>query len=50
LDLQDFDTAASLSAVYALTDALELSLGSDFFTGGIEGRGTCGTYTDLSCL
>jgi hypothetical protein len=50
LDLQDFDTAASVSADYALTDAFSLSLGSDFFTGGIENRGTYGAYKDLNCL
>jgi hypothetical protein len=50
LDLQDFDTAAGVSAAYALTDALSLSLGSDFFTGGIENRGTYGAYKDLNCL
>jgi hypothetical protein len=50
LDLQDFDTAAGVSADYALTDALSLSLGSDFFSGGIENRGTYGAYKDLNCL
>ncbi|MFP3089691.1 hypothetical protein LQZ21_05125 [Treponema sp. TIM-1] len=50
LDLADFDTAGSVSADYALTDALSLSLGSDFFTGGIDNRGTYGAYKDLSCL
>jgi hypothetical protein len=50
LDLADFDTAGGLSAVYALTDALSLSLGSDFFTGGINNQGTYAAYEDLSCL
>ena len=50
LDLQDFDTAASVSAAFALTGDLELSLGCDLFNGGIDGRGTYGAYKDLSCL
>jgi hypothetical protein len=50
LDLQDFDTAGSVSAAYALTDTLSLSLGSDFFTGGIDNRGTYAAYRDLSAL
>jgi hypothetical protein len=50
LGLQDLDTAGSVSAAYALTDALSLSLGSDFFTGGIEGRGSYAAYRDLSCV
>jgi hypothetical protein len=50
LDLRDFDTAAGASAVWALTDALSLSLGSDFFSGGIENRGDYAAYRDLSCL
>jgi hypothetical protein len=50
LDLADFDTAGSVSAAYALTDALTLSAGSDFFTGGIDGRGTYAAYRDLSCV
>jgi hypothetical protein len=50
LDLHDFDTAGSVSAAYALTDNLEFSLGSDFFTGGIDGRGTYAAYKDLSCV
>jgi hypothetical protein len=50
LDIQDFDTAASASAAYALTGELELSLGCDLFHGGIDGRGTYGAYKDLSCL
>ncbi|MDR0668833.1 MAG: hypothetical protein LBF95_02025 [Treponema sp.] len=50
LDLQDFDAAGSVSAAYALTDALSFALGSDFFTGGIDDRGTYAVYKDLSCL
>jgi hypothetical protein len=50
LDLVDFDSAGSVSAEYALTDAINLSLGSDFFTGGIDNRGTYGAYKDLSCI
>ena len=50
LDLVDFDTAGSVSAAYALTDALTLSVGSDFFTGGIDDRGTYAAYKDLSCV
>ena len=50
LDLHDFDTAGSVSAVYALTDALSLSLGSDFFGGGIDNRGSYAAYKDLSCM
>ncbi|MDR1947966.1 MAG: hypothetical protein LBQ38_01100 [Spirochaetaceae bacterium] len=50
LDLADFDSAGSVSADYALTDALSFSLGSDFFTGGIDNRGSYGAYKDLSCL
>jgi hypothetical protein len=50
LDLADFNTADSVTADYALTDSLSLSLGSDFFTGGIAGRGTYAAYKDLSCL
>jgi hypothetical protein len=50
LDLADFDTVGGVSAVYALTDALSLSLGSDFFTGGIDNRGSYAAYRDLSCL
>jgi hypothetical protein len=50
LDLVDFDSAGSVSAEYALTDSISLSLGSDFFSGGIEGRGTYGAYKDLSCI
>jgi hypothetical protein len=46
----DFDTANGVSAAYALTDAVSLSLGSDFFTGGIDDRGTYAAYTDLSCI
>ena len=40
LGLRDFDAAAGVSAAWSLTDALNLSLGSDFFSGGIENRGT----------
>jgi hypothetical protein len=50
LDLQDFDTAAGASAAWALSDSLSLSLGSDFFTGGIDNRGDYEAYRDLSCL
>ncbi|MDR3335635.1 MAG: hypothetical protein LBT16_00390 [Treponema sp.] len=50
LDLFDFDSVGSVSAEYALTDAVSLSLGSDFFTGGIDGRGSYGAYRDLSCI
>jgi hypothetical protein len=50
LDLADFDTAGSVSAAYALTDSLTLSAGTDFFTGGIDGRGTYAAYKDLSCV
>jgi hypothetical protein len=50
LDLYDFDTAGSVSAEYALTDALKLSLGSDFFTGGINSRGSYAAYKDLTCI
>jgi hypothetical protein len=50
LDLQDFDAAAGASADWALNDSLSLSLGSDFFTGGIDNRGDYGVYRDLSCL
>ena len=50
LDLRDFDAAAGVSAAWALTDSLSLSLGSDFFTGGIENRGDYGAYKDLSAL
>ncbi|MDR2069574.1 MAG: hypothetical protein LBP71_06865 [Spirochaetaceae bacterium] len=49
LDLADFDTAGSLSADYALTDALSLSWGTDFFTGGIDNRGSYAAYRELSC-
>jgi hypothetical protein len=49
LDLHDFDTAGSVSADYALTDYFSLSLGSNFFTGGIDNRGSYGAYRDLSC-
>jgi hypothetical protein len=50
LDLRDFDMAGSVSAAYALTDNLSLSLGGDFFTGGIDGRGAYAAYKDLTCL
>jgi hypothetical protein len=50
LDLFDFDTAGSVSAEYALTDAIGLSLGSDFFTGGIDDRGIYAAYKDLTCI
>jgi hypothetical protein len=50
LDLQDFDTTGSVSAAYALTDNLSLLLGGDFFTGGIDDRGTYAAYKDLTCL
>ncbi|MDR2759404.1 MAG: hypothetical protein LBB78_08485 [Spirochaetaceae bacterium] len=50
LDLADFDTSGSVSADYALTDALSLSLGTDFFTGGIDNRGTYAAYKDLTCM
>jgi hypothetical protein len=50
LDLMDFDTANGVSAAYALTDALSFSLGSDFFTGGIDDRGSYAAYKDLSCV
>ncbi|MDR1174589.1 MAG: hypothetical protein LBK83_03845 [Treponema sp.] len=50
LDLIDFDGAGSVSAEYALTDALSLSLGSDFFSGGIDDRGSYASYKDLSCF
>jgi hypothetical protein len=50
LDLRDFDSTAGASAVWALTDALSLSLGSDLFSGGIENRGDYAAYRDLSCL
>ena len=50
LDLYDFDLAGSVSAAYALTDALSLSLGTDFFAGGIDDRGNYAAYKELSCL
>jgi hypothetical protein len=50
LDLRDLDAAAGASAAWGLTDAVSLSLGSDFFTGGIENRGDYAAYRDLSCL
>jgi hypothetical protein len=50
LDLKDFDSTGSVSAGYALTDFLSLSLGGSFFTGGIDGRGSYEAYRDLSCL
>ncbi|MDR0601739.1 MAG: hypothetical protein LBG42_05095, partial [Treponema sp.] len=50
LDLVDFDSAGSVSAEYALTDALSLSAGSDFFTGGIDNRGNYAVYRDLNCV
>jgi hypothetical protein len=50
LDLVDFDTANGVSAAYALTDSLSLSRGSDFFTGGIDDRGSYATYKDPSCM
>jgi hypothetical protein len=50
LDLHDFDLAGSLSAAYALTDTLSLSLGSDFFSGGIDNRGSYAAYKGLSCF
>jgi hypothetical protein len=50
LDLCDFDTAGSVSAAYAVSDALSLSLGSDFFTGGIDDRGSYAAYKNLSCV
>jgi hypothetical protein len=50
LDLQDLDTSGSVSAAYALTDSLSFSLGSDFFGGGIEGRGSYAAYRELSCV
>ena len=50
LGLRDFDAAAGASAAWALTDTLSLSLGSDFFSGGIENRGDYAAYLDLSCL
>jgi hypothetical protein len=50
LDLHDFDLAGSVSASYALSDAVSLSLGSDFFTGGIDNRGSYAAYRELSCL
>jgi hypothetical protein len=50
LDLEDLDTAGSTSAEYALTDSLNLSLGCDFFTGGIDNRGVYAAYRDLNCV
>ncbi|MDR2371454.1 MAG: hypothetical protein LBD71_08235 [Treponema sp.] len=50
LDLLDFDSAGGVSAEYALTDALSLSLGSDFFSGGVDGRGAYAAYRDLTCV
>jgi hypothetical protein len=50
LNLRDFDAAAGASAGWAVTDSLSLSLGSDFFTGGIENPGDYGAYKDLSAL
>ncbi|MDR1575841.1 MAG: porin [Treponema sp.] len=50
LDLSDFDTAGSVSAAYALTDELNISLGTDFFTGGIDKRGSYAAYQDLSAV
>jgi hypothetical protein len=47
-DLVDFDSVGSVSAEYALTDAISLSLGSDFFTGGIDNRGDYAAYKDLN--
>ena len=50
LDLRDFDAASGASADWTLTDELRLSLGGDFFGGGIENRGDYAAYRDLSCL
>jgi hypothetical protein len=50
LGLNDFDAAVSAEAAWAVTDELELSLGTGFFTGGTDGRGDYAAYKDLSCL
>jgi hypothetical protein len=50
LDLYDFDTAGNVCVSYAFTDSLSLSLGSDFFGGGIDERGSYAAYTKLNCV
>jgi hypothetical protein len=50
LGLNDFDTSGSAGVKWAATDDLEFSLGTDFFTGGAEGRGDYAAYEDLSCV
>ncbi|MDR2071787.1 MAG: hypothetical protein LBP81_10280 [Treponema sp.] len=50
LGLRDFDAAGSGEIRWAVTGALELFLGTDFFFGGIDGRGDYAAYRDLSCL
>jgi hypothetical protein len=50
LGLQDFDATLGAEVKWAITDGLELSLGTDSFTGGIDDRGDYAAYKDLSCL
>jgi hypothetical protein len=50
LDLIDFDSAINAAAAYALTDSLSLTLGGEFFSGGIDDRGTYSAYKELSCM
>ncbi|MDR0586941.1 MAG: hypothetical protein LBG26_06855, partial [Treponema sp.] len=50
LGLRDFDTTVGAEAVWAVTDELEFSAGTDFFSGGIDGGGDYAAYEDLSCV
>ncbi|MDR2048269.1 MAG: hypothetical protein LBP69_02325 [Treponema sp.] len=50
LGLQDLDTAIGAEAAWAVTDELEFSVGTDFFSGGINGGGDYAAYKDLSCV
>ncbi|MDR2109946.1 MAG: hypothetical protein LBP32_01420, partial [Spirochaetaceae bacterium] len=50
LGLRDFDTVLGAEAAWAVTDALEFSLGIDCFSGGIDDRGDYAAYEDISCV
>lgn len=50
-DLNEFSSATELSAIYSLSDSINLSLIGNFFLEGIDGKkGKYGSYLDLSTI
>jgi hypothetical protein len=48
--LSYFDAVISASAQYVFTDDFSVSIGTDFFDGGIENKGDYAAYKELNCI